>query len=146
MSKLKEIIKKITDNDLNTIPGLTTVNYLFELIGLKDKVDLRKFSRNFIKADELIKNINDNKLDKGNYQKTAQDLKNEIDTKANKSGDTFTGDLKILDSDFIVDGRCRFYGGTELQFINSESDTTGISFFRGKGGDRGDTTNFYKYH
>ena len=54
MSKLKEIIKKITDNDLNTIPGLTTINYLFELIGLKDKVDLRKFSRNFIKIDELI--------------------------------------------------------------------------------------------
>lgn len=64
MSKLKEIIKKITDNDLNTIPGLTTVNYLFELIGLKDKVDLRKFSRNFIRADELIKGIDDNKVSK----------------------------------------------------------------------------------
>ena len=64
MNKLKQIIKQITDNDLNTTPGLTTINYLFELIGLKDKVDLRKFSRNFIKIDELIKNTNNEKEDK----------------------------------------------------------------------------------
>lgn len=61
MNKIKKIIKQITDNDLNTIPGLTTANYLFELIGLKDKVDLRKFSRNFIEIDKLIKNIDNEK-------------------------------------------------------------------------------------
>ena len=59
MNKLKQIIKQITDNDLNTTPGLTTINYLFELIGLKDKVDLRKFSRNFIKIDESLNNKED---------------------------------------------------------------------------------------
>ena len=34
------------------------------------------------------------KLNKGAYSGDAQDLKNEIDTKANKSGDTFTGPVK----------------------------------------------------
>ena len=95
MSKEEKQIKEITDNDLDTGRDLVTENYQLEILTLKDKVDLRRFSRAFLKVDKLLKNIFSNKLDKGLYSGNAQDLKNEINTKANRSGDTFTGPLKV---------------------------------------------------
>ena len=54
---MKKNIKnlKITEDDLDTTPNLSTLNYLFGLIGLKDNMDMRIFSRNFIKIDQLLK-------------------------------------------------------------------------------------------
>ncbi|WP_297636638.1 hypothetical protein [uncultured Clostridium sp.] len=61
-------------------------------------VILSRFSRSFFKIYShlislylSVKNLGQNKLDKGNYTQTAENLKNDIDTKASKSGDTFTG-------------------------------------------------------
>ncbi|UPO98437.1 hypothetical protein MKD34_09140 (plasmid) [Cetobacterium somerae] len=98
MSKEEKQIKEIIDNDLDTGRDLVTENYQLEILTLKDKVDLRRFSRAFLKVDKLLKNIFSNKLDKGEYGGNAQDLKNEIDTKlpineayrnyANLTGDT----------------------------------------------------------
>ena len=45
---------KITDDDLNTKTDLVTEEQNFELLGLKDHVDLRRFSRNWVKADNLF--------------------------------------------------------------------------------------------
>ena len=87
MSKDKKQIKEITDNDLDTGRDLVTENYQLEILTLKDKVDLRRFSRAFLKVDKLLKNIFSNKLDKGLYGGNAQDLKNNIDTKISKDGD-----------------------------------------------------------
>ncbi|MGL4671563.1 head fiber protein, partial [Cetobacterium sp.] len=50
---------KITEEDLDTTPNLSTLNYLLGLIGLKDNMDMRVFSRNFIKIDKLLKDIFD---------------------------------------------------------------------------------------
>ena len=83
MSKEEKQIKEIIDNDLDTGRDLVTENYQLEILTLKDKVDLRRFSRAFLKVDKLLKNIFSNKLDKGLYGGSAQDLKNEIDTKLN---------------------------------------------------------------
>lgn len=83
MSKEEKQIKEITDNDLDAGRGLVTENYQLEILTLKDKVDLRRFSRAFLKVDKLLKNIFSNKLDKGEYGGSAQDLKNEIDGKLN---------------------------------------------------------------
>lgn len=47
-------ISNITDNDLNTGQDLITEHLNFELLALKDNVDLRKFSRNFIKIDDVL--------------------------------------------------------------------------------------------
>ena len=81
MPKEERQIKEITDNDLDTGRDLVTENYELEILTLKDKVDLRKFSRAFLKLDRLLKNMFSNKLDKGEYIGDAQDLKNEIDGK-----------------------------------------------------------------
>lgn len=81
MLKEERQIKEITDNDLDTGRDLVTENYELEILTLKDKVDLRRFSRAFLKVDKLLKNIFSNKLDKGEYGGNAQDLKNEIDRK-----------------------------------------------------------------
>lgn len=81
MSKEEKQIKEITDNDLDTGRDLVTENYQLEILTLKDKVDLRRFSRAFLKVDKLLKNIFSNKLDKGLYGGNAQDLKNDIDTR-----------------------------------------------------------------
>lgn len=88
MSKEEKQIKEIIDNDLDTGRDLVTENYQLEILTLKDKVDLRRFSRAFLKVDKLLKNIFSNKLDKGKYGGSAQDLKNDIDTKISKDGDT----------------------------------------------------------
>lgn len=48
---------QISDLDLDTKPDLKTENYDFELIGLKDPNDQRRFSRNFIKIDNLLKKL-----------------------------------------------------------------------------------------
>lgn len=81
MSKEEKQIKEIIDNDLDTGRDLVTENYQLEILTLKDKVDLRRFSRAFLKVDKLLKNIFSNKLDKGLYSGNAQDLKNDIDGK-----------------------------------------------------------------
>lgn len=82
MSKEEKQIKEIKDNDLDTGRDLVTENYQLEILTLKDKVDLRRFSRAFLKVDKLLKNIFSNKLDKGEYGGNAQDLKNDIDNNA----------------------------------------------------------------
>ena len=57
-TKVREIItKEITDNDLNISPDLVIERYGFELIGLKDWNDYRKFSRNWIKMSKLLDKI-----------------------------------------------------------------------------------------
>ncbi|MGL5856734.1 MAG: head fiber protein [Cetobacterium sp.] len=56
MPKEKRQIKEITDNDLDTGRDLVTENYELEILTLKDKVDLRRFSRSFLKVDKLLKN------------------------------------------------------------------------------------------
>ncbi|WP_304156549.1 hypothetical protein [Fusobacterium ulcerans] len=57
-TKVREIItKEITDNDLNISPNLVIERYGFELIGLKDWNDYRKFSRNWIKMSKLLDKI-----------------------------------------------------------------------------------------
>ncbi|MGL4902701.1 MAG: head fiber protein, partial [Cetobacterium sp.] len=56
MPKEKRQIKEITDNDLDTARDLVTENYELEILTLKDKVDLRRFSRSFLKVDKLLKN------------------------------------------------------------------------------------------
>ncbi|MGL5229900.1 MAG: head fiber protein [Cetobacterium sp.] len=56
MPKEERQIKEITDNDLDTARDLVTENYELEILTLKDKVDLRKFSRSFLKVDKLLKN------------------------------------------------------------------------------------------
>ncbi|MGL4797243.1 MAG: tail fiber protein, partial [Paraclostridium sp.] len=155
MPKDERKIKEITDNDLDTGRNLVTENYELEILTLKDKVDLRRLSRSFLKVDKLLKsiftgkedkfpkntgfnrektdleendtnklftalgalnlknwivtnyttlmnNIKDNlnnsintKLNHGGYGGTGQQLKNEVDTKVTKSGDTMTGGLNF---------------------------------------------------
>lgn len=64
MPKEERQIKEITDNDLDTGRDLVTENYELEILTLKDKVDLRRFSRAFLKVDKLLKNIFTGKEDK----------------------------------------------------------------------------------
>lgn len=104
MSKEEKQIKEITDNDLDTGRDLVTENYQLEILTLKDKVDLRRFSRAFLKVDKLLKNIFSNKLDKGEYGGSAQDLKNDIDTKVSKNGDTLNGILTSNSTSMMVSG------------------------------------------
>lgn len=59
-------MSNITEEDLNIKSNLTTENYAFELIGLKDPVDLRKFSKALIKIDDLILNLDETSLKKLN--------------------------------------------------------------------------------
>lgn len=56
MPKEERQIKEITDNDLDVGRDLVTENYELEILTLKDKVDLRRFSRSFLKIDKLLKN------------------------------------------------------------------------------------------
>lgn len=56
MPKEERQIKEITDNDLDTGRDLVTENYQLEILTLKDKVDLRRFSKSFLKIDKLLKN------------------------------------------------------------------------------------------
>ena len=105
MSKEEKQIKEIIDNDLDTGRDLVTENYQLEILTLKDKVDLRRFSRAFLKVDKLLKNIFSNKLDKGEYRGNAQDLKNEIDTKlpVNEAYKNYVKAERIGDTDIPVD-------------------------------------------
>lgn len=64
MPKEERQIKEITDNDLDTGRDLVTENYELEILTLKDKVDLRRFSRAFLKVDKLLKSIFTGKEDK----------------------------------------------------------------------------------
>ena len=64
MSTKNKEIKEITDIDLDTGTNLVTENYQLEILGLKDLVDLRKFSRSFLKVDKLLKSIFTGKEDK----------------------------------------------------------------------------------
>lgn len=64
MPKEERQIKEITDNDLDTGRDLITENYELEILTLKDKVDLRRFSRSFLKVDKLLKSIFTGKEDK----------------------------------------------------------------------------------
>ena len=64
MPKEERQIKEITDNDLDTGRDLVTENYELEILTLKDKVDLRRFSRSFLKVDKLLKSIFTGKEDK----------------------------------------------------------------------------------
>ena len=64
MPKEERQIKEITDNDLDTGRNLVTENYELEILTLKDKVDLRRFSRSFLKVDKLLKSIFTGKEDK----------------------------------------------------------------------------------
>lgn len=66
MSTKNKEIKEITDIDLDTGTNLVTENYQLEILGLKDLVDLRKFSRSFLKVDKLLKSIFTGKEDKIN--------------------------------------------------------------------------------
>lgn len=65
-------------------------------------VILSRFSRSFFKIYShlislylSIKNLGQNKLDKGEYDGTAQQLKNDIDMKVSKSGDVINGKLFV---------------------------------------------------
>ncbi|MBC2850334.1 hypothetical protein H5J22_02605 [Cetobacterium sp. 8H] len=64
MPKDEKQIKEITDNDLDTGKDLVTENYELEILTLKDKVDLRRFSRSFLRVDKLLKSIFTGKEDK----------------------------------------------------------------------------------
>lgn len=64
MPKEERQIKEITDKDLDTGRDLITENYELEILTLKDKVDLRRFSRSFLKVDKLLKSIFTGKEDK----------------------------------------------------------------------------------
>ena len=64
MSTKNKEVKEITDIDLDTGTNLVTENYQLEILGLKDLVDLRKFSRSFLKVDKLLKSIFTGKEDK----------------------------------------------------------------------------------
>lgn len=119
MSKEEKQIKEITDNDLDTGRDLVTENYQLEILTLKDKVDLRRFSRAFLKVDKLLKNIFSNKLDKGEYGGSAQDLKNEVDTKVSKNGDTLNGILTSNATSMMVSGVTGMH-------IHSNSDQIGF--------------------
>lgn len=82
--------KIITDEqELNTsTEDLTTEHYDLEILGLKNPADFRKFSRSFMKLAKVIKGIensNNEKLDKGGYTGTAQNLLTEISKIASKS-------------------------------------------------------------
>lgn len=58
--------KVITDEqELNTsTEELVTENYALEILGLKNVADFRKFSRSFMKLDEIVKGIEDGKANK----------------------------------------------------------------------------------
>ena len=82
--------KIVTDeNQLNTeIDDLITEDYALEILGLKNPADFRKFSRSFMKLSKIVKEIDDsnnNKVDKGGYSGTAQNLLIEISKITSKS-------------------------------------------------------------
>lgn len=186
MPKEERQIKEITDNDLDTGRDLVTENYELEILTLKDKVDLRRFSRAFLKVDKLLKsiftgkedkfpknsgfnrvktdlaendtnkvfsakgafdlknwlvtnyttlmnNIRDNltnsintKLPHGGYGGSGQQLKNDIDTKVSKSGDTMTGSLILTNENQVVVAQ-KENGRTLL----TQGDTTGLGVYLG---------------
>ncbi|MGL5624694.1 MAG: hypothetical protein ACRDDG_20135, partial [Cetobacterium sp.] len=128
----------LTENETNKLFSAKGALNLFNTL-------TTNFTDGINAAKEVLRLDIVKKLNKGAYLGDAQDLKNEIDVKVSRSGDTFTGPVNILKTNLNIDGVCRIYGESEFHFINSESDVSGISFFRGKGGGAGETTNFYKY-
>ena len=84
--------------------------------------------------DKTIPKLWDNKVDKGGYTGTAQNLKSEIDSKVSKSGDTITGSLTLKsdnDAVFIrtnIDRRVlMFRGDEEKGSLCCFTDGVGIS-------------------
>lgn len=91
MSKEEEQITEvieITDNDLDTGRDLVTENYGLEILTLKDKVDLRRFSRSFLKVDKLLKSIFTGKEDK--FSKNSGFNKEKTDEEQNDTNKLFT--------------------------------------------------------
>ncbi|MGL6114420.1 MAG: hypothetical protein ACRC1R_05215, partial [Cetobacterium sp.] len=68
----------ITDEDLNTKSNLITEKYNFELTGLKDPVDVRKPSRNFLKIENLFSKIFSRKIKTGPGLQGEGNLENDL--------------------------------------------------------------------
>lgn len=88
MPKEERQIKEITDNDLDTGRDLVTENYELEILTLKDKVDLRRFSRSFLKIDKLLKSIFTGKEDK--FSKNSGFNREKTDTVENDTNKVFS--------------------------------------------------------
>lgn len=117
-------IKQITENDLDTGKNLVTENYQLEILSLKDLVDLRRFSRAFIKVDKLLKaffnslgehiNTKVTQIKDGHMSKEDKIKIDGIESNANnyklpKASSSILGGIKIgknlsIDPDGIVSG------------------------------------------
>lgn len=82
---MSQIIKDEEELNTATDPDLRTEYFDLELLGLKSIVDLRKFSRSFMKIAKILFGIENNKLDKGDYTGNAKNLNDEISKKASST-------------------------------------------------------------
>lgn len=108
-----------------------------------DKVFTQKGANDLYKEVEKdIRNIDlSGKTDKGRYEGSAQDLKDEIDKKVNKSGDTMTGTLNIDNNDGALfnvitkntQGGFGSINGNSIYMINRISNKS-IELFNDGGG------------
>lgn len=106
-----------------------------------DFVDVVKhISENYDKLDENAKtnndtltNLNNNKLDKGTYPRTASDLKNEIDTKLDKGGyggdaESLSNAITILEDTKLRKGNVPIYLESAETIINMLQGNAGLDF------------------
>lgn len=103
---MSQIIKDEEELNTATDPDLRTEYFDLELLGLKSIVDLRKFSRSFMKIAKILFGIENNKLDKGDYTGNAKNLNDEISKKASKTvlGRMLVGDNLTVDENGRVSG------------------------------------------
>lgn len=112
----EDITVSIKSNDtsinLDATNGITlkktdlTENDSTKLFSAKGAFDLKSWLvTNYTTLMNNIKSVLDNdiatKLPHGGYSRTAQDLKNDVDTKVSKTGDTMTGTLRSIVNNII---------------------------------------------
>lgn len=114
MSTKNKEVKEITDIDLDTGTNLVTENYQLEILGLKDLVDLRKFSRSFLKVDKLLKSIFTGKEDR--FSKNTGFNKNKSDATNLEDSETIATSMAVAKTMEKAEEALDSAGGKEPAF------------------------------